>query len=202
MSGSQRRLEVYSRGGPIKQLYRSALFCCFFGGLPSRSRISLPESEKVSFMHGRGLSFVCMCMQHYVHIFEMQQRLFALQDWHDMGPNAEWRSSVGEFAWLTAFKDCEVPLRSVPGLEHAGRLHPDTMHNFHIGWGQDLAASSICMLARFKMFGNIVKFDVRLESAHKLFLEYCHDFGKTTGCDMFSKMIFDMGSRLCLNFEV
>ena len=116
-----------------------------------------------------------------------------------MGADAPWRESIGEDAWYSAFKEeCNHPLREVPGLEHAGRIHPDTMHMFHLGWGQDLAASAICLLARFKLFSRVTKFEVRLDAAYDLFMSYCSEHGKTTGCDSFSKLAFDMQTTLSL----
>ena len=124
-------------------------------------------------------------------------------NWSDMGPDADWHQTIGEEAWSTAFKpDCEVPLSGIPGLEHAGRAFPDTMHNFHIGWGQDLAASTICLLVKFRVFNHLScsgKFDDKLAAAHELFMEFCTARTKTSGCDIFSKQAFDMKGTLSLH---
>ena len=120
-----------------------------------------------------------------------------------MGEDAVWRQTINEHAWVSAFKNVEVPLRKVPGLEHAGRVLPDTMHNFHLGWGQDLAASSICLLARFDLFDTRSrKFDDKLEAAHSSFMTYCHTNKRTTNCDAFSILIFDMDTKLGCPFPL
>ena len=101
---------------------------------------------------------------------------------------AEWRSTVGCRA-TSPYKD-PPPLLRVPGLVTAA-ITTDPLHSFHLGWGQDLAASAIVLLAKRQAFG-IGGLDTKLEAAFSKFMEFCDANGRTTGCEMFSKQTFDM----------
>lgn len=118
---------------------------------------------------------------------------WSLQDWHDASLGASWRNTMTEEAWRSALKPIHVAFRSIPGLEDARRAFPDSMHSFHLGWGQDLAASAIVLLTKFKLFEGR-NIDVRLETAFSSFMGWCQSNGKTTSIIEFSKTKFDMGT--------
>lgn len=113
-----------------------------------------------------------------------------------MDSTARWRGTIGAAAWAPAFKPGPVPLCQIPGLERACRIEPDTMHVFHLGFGQDLAAGSIVMLAKFDLFKDNGSFDAKLAEGYDRFMEYCHRNGKTTSCDLFATKKFGMASTL------
>ena len=56
------------------------------------------------------------------------------------------------------------------------------VHTFHIGFGQDLAASCVVWLARLFIFGR-GPIDERLRSAFSSFQEFCHAEKRYTSCD-------------------
>ena len=115
-----------------------------------------------------------------------------------MDGSARWRGTIGPDAWVSAFKPGHVPLCDIPGLGQAFRIAPDTMHCFHLGFGQDLCASSIVILASFGIFKNNGSFDAKLEAGYDSFMDFCHRKGKTTSVDLFCKQKFGMASRLWL----
>ena len=85
----------------------------------------------------------------------------------------------------------DIPLLTIPGLR-TDCITTDPMHCFHLGWGQDLGASGVVLLAKLGYFGNAGALDSRLNHAYGLFVAYCIHTGKTTSCDGFSKKAFDM----------
>ncbi|CAE7666347.1 unnamed protein product [Symbiodinium necroappetens] len=117
------------------------------------------------------------------------------EDWHVLDSTARWRASVGNRS-TTPFQDVNIPLMRIPGLDRAEYIHPDSCHCFHIGWGKDLAASSLVLLAK-KCRWPGRSLDARLEAAFSDFIGYLNARGKTTGCDGFScKQHFKMSSML------
>ena len=91
------------------------------------------------------------------------------QDWHVMDSTARWRGTIGAAAWASAFKPGPVPLCQIPGLQCACKIEPDTMHVFHLGFGQDLAAGTIVMLAKFNLFKDAGSFDSKLAEGYFFF---------------------------------
>ena len=83
----------------------------------------------------------------------------------------------------------------VPGLNKSDYIHPDSCHCFHIGWGKDMAASSLVLLAKEGCWPGR-SLDSRLETAFMQFMQYLNVRHKTTGCDGFSKQDFKMNSSL------
>ena len=88
------------------------------------------------------------------------------------------------------FKSNDVPLLRIPGMG-ASSIATDPLHTFHLGWGVDLAASGLLMLAKLGYFGSGA-LDARLQQAYEHFLQFCRAEGKTTSCDNFAKRDFDM----------
>ena len=116
------------------------------------------------------------------------------KDWHVLSEDAVWRGTIRNRA-ESPHKSVNIPLLQVPGLRTENIL-TDPMHTFHIGWGQDLGASGVVLLATLGAFGQ-GGMDTRLENAYAGFIAYCLRHGKTTSCDRFSKQTFDM--KLVLN---
>lgn len=87
----------------------------------------------------------------------------------------------------------------VPGANAPSRIYPDVVHSFHIGFGQDLAASCVTWLAHMDQFGPNPRFDAKLRAAYTNFRQYCHDTHRFTACDEWSMKKFGMkkypGSR-------
>ena len=115
------------------------------------------------------------------------------QDWHVLSSRANWRRTIGART-STPHKtaDHDIPLLTIPGMR-TSTIFSDPMHTFHLGWGQDLAASGVCMLAYLEYFG-LGALDTRMQRAYEAFVEYCTASRKTTSCDKFSKQCFDMKS--------
>ena len=121
----------------------------------------------------------------------IEAQITGTQDWHVLSKDAVWRSTVGNRSETPHKVDLEhVALLRVPGLT-TQRVATDPMHTFHLGWGQDLAASGLVLLAKEGCFGQGA-LDRRLERAYAAFVVYCSANGKTTSCDRFSKQAFDM----------
>ena len=107
-----------------------------------------------------------------------------------MSKFASWRDTIG--CRLTSrHTDLDnIALFMVPGLD-TDRVLSDPMHCFHLGWGADLGASSIVLLALLGDFGG-GGLNRRLECAFGNFMEHCVNVGATTSCERFSKDKFDM----------
>ena len=110
-----------------------------------------------------------------------------------MDMDAAWRPSVGNRT-TSPFKPCNIPLMNIPGLNKAEYVFPDSCHCFHIGWGKDLAASSIVLLAK-KKFWPGRSLDARMECGFRDYMGYITQRHKTTGCDGFSRAHFKMSSQ-------
>ena len=108
--------------------------------------------------------------------------------------DATWRSTVGS-RHASPHKDEDVPLMRVPGLR-TNNVTTDPMHCFHLGWGQDLAASAVVLLCNLGAF-EAGALDKRMEVAYTSFIEFCTANGRTTSCDRFSKQDFDMKTLDC-----
>ena len=110
--------------------------------------------------------------------------------------DALWRTTVGNRT-TSPHKTGTIGLLHIPGIR-TRTISTDPMHTFHIGWGQDLAASGVILLATVGAFGQ-GSLDSRLEVAYASFIAFCSAHGKTTSCDRFSKQTFDMKHGLNLD---
>ncbi|CAE7359912.1 unnamed protein product, partial [Symbiodinium pilosum] len=115
------------------------------------------------------------------------------EGWHNLGPAANWRRSIGARS-SSPFHACRIPLMDIPGLDRPEYIHPDTCHCFHIGWGKDLAASSIILLAKKRHWPGR-SLDIRLEAAFADYISFLNARCKSTGVDGFSKQHFKMSSN-------
>jgi hypothetical protein len=73
---------------------------------------------------------------------------------------------------------------------------PDSLHCFHLGWGQDLGASGVVLLAKLGHFNGRYLND-QLADAYGHFSGWVVRNHKTTGIDWWSKLKLDMASMLC-----
>ena len=72
----------------------------------------------------------------------------------------------------------------------------DYLHCFHLGYGIDLAASTVVLLAQDGFYGGHRAFDVALAAGYAEFMKWCHENGRQTNIREFSKLKFDMESNL------
>ena len=94
------------------------------------------------------------------------------------------------------FRDVEIPLLLIPGVLSPEQALPDSAHIFHIkGIGQDFSASSVVFLAKLGTWP-ARSLDAKLQLGYQAFQEWCHAAGKTTGIDGFSRLVFDMDTKL------
>ena len=109
-----------------------------------------------------------------------------------MSMQAGWRGTIGPNRTRTPFWDEpeDIHLLQVPGMGQQLIL-PDSCHVFHLGWGLDLAASGICLLAKLQCFPGR-KFDLRLQNAYISFTRWISDNKKTTGISWWSTRKLDM----------
>ena len=115
-------------------------------------------------------------------------------DWHNLGPQAGWRSTCGANRNGSPFKQVQIPLLTIPGLCQETIL-PDSLHCFHLGWGQDLGASGVVLLAKLGFFAGR-SLDDKLADAYKVFTQWISLKKKTIGIDWWSKQKMDMKSTL------
>lgn len=114
-------------------------------------------------------------------------------DWHNLGENASWRGTCGDQRQGSPFKHGHRnPLLRIPGMNKDSIL-PDSLHCFHLGWGQDLAASAVVLLCKLGHFqGRCL--NSRLATAYAEFTAWVGRSKKTTGIDWWSKLKLDMAS--------
>lgn len=111
-----------------------------------------------------------------------------------MGEEAEWRQTCGHQRTGSPFKHGHhVPLLSIPGMCQENIL-PDSLHCFHLGWGQDLGASGVVLLCKKGHFiGN--NLDAKLADAYANYTAWLSRNHKTSGIDWWSKRKLDMASN-------
>ena len=117
----------------------------------------------------------------------------ALKEWENPTEQAAWRFAG---PCPTPYKDQFAPIRQIPGCHEPKYILLDYCHVYHLGYGQDSAASAIVLLCFLGHFGTERKLDCRLEVAYKRFDLWRKATGRTTGIDDFSKQSFGMGKHL------
>ena len=110
------------------------------------------------------------------------------EDWENPREDAQWRDDPGP----SPFKARTIHLHAVPGLASRFSVLLDFVHIYHLGYGQDIAASSVCLLAELCHYTNDRAFDKRLDFGFQLFDAWCHSESRTSAIDEFSKDAFKM----------
>ena len=118
-------------------------------------------------------------------------RVHRTEEWWDCGPGSEARTFSGEIP--DPFKRKWSPLRSIPGANNPGWIRPDVMHCFNLGFGKDLAGSSILLLCRLSIFeGSSI--GSKLETAFEEFQGWCATNHKTSSLKAFELKTFKIQS--------
>lgn len=78
------------------------------------------------------------------------------------------------------------------GCDHQRYALLDYAHVFHLGYGLDVASSTIVLLAKLDHFGKARSLDSRLAAAFARYDKWCHENGKVTSIDEFSCRGFGM----------
>ena len=119
------------------------------------------------------------------------------EDWRNMGMAARWRETCGGQRHGSPFHaGCRIPLLNIPGMTKE-TIYLDSLHCFHLGWGQDLAASGIVLLCNRCYFQGR-GLNAKLTDAYRQFTAWISQRKKTTGIDWWSKLKLDMASILFL----
>lgn len=115
--------------------------------------------------------------------------------WHDPTEQSTWFQQ-GLFAGPSPFKVGEPsPFLSIPGCNHAKYMTLDFCHCFHLGYGMDMAASTIVLLAQLNFYQRR-SMDDKLHMAFSHFIAWCKENKRVTSIRGFSKQDFDMASTL------
>ena len=118
----------------------------------------------------------------------------ATQDWWDLTAHGQLRSWDDEIP--DPFKTGRYsPLRSIPGADSPKRIQPDIMHCFNLGFGKDLAASSLLLLCRLRKFPGR-SMASKLNAAYDDFEAWCADNGKSSSIKQFDLKTFKIKSCL------
>ena len=115
-------------------------------------------------------------------------------DWHRVDSGAAWRSTVGQNRSTSPFWNVEIPLLSIPGMVSTTIL-PDSCHCFHLGWGVDMAASGVVLMAKRGVLAGRT-LESRLSDAYARFVAWCAQNHKTTAIDIWTTKKMDMGTNL------
>ena len=125
------------------------------------------------------------------------------QDWYDCSKDALTHAHA-QSPLPSPFKEEEppAPFLRLPTIAYDRQaIKPDVAHTYAIvGWGKDLAASSLILLYRLRVFTGR-SLQVALDEAYSDFREYCHERQKSTSIDNFSLQTFKVESHLVLHME-
>ena len=80
----------------------------------------------------------------------------------------------------------------VAGFHLPRYINLDYVHIFHLGYGMDIGASSIVLLAKLGHYGTMRSFPKRLDEAYERFDAWCKEVQRTSSILRFSKEGFDM----------
>lgn len=90
------------------------------------------------------------------------------------------------------FKRGEIsPLRLIPGCASVTTIKTDVMHTFNLGFGGDLASSTIVLLGKLGVFEGR-SLAARLDHAYDSFSLWCTTHHKTPSTKSFEKSRFHM----------
>ncbi|CAE7382390.1 unnamed protein product [Symbiodinium sp. KB8] len=122
------------------------------------------------------------------------------EDWYDCSKEALTRARA-QVPLPSPFKEDEppAPFLRLPTIAYdRGAVKPDVAHTYAIvGWGKDLAASSLILLYRLRVFPGR-SLQQCLDFAYNDFREYCHRRSKCTSIDHFSLKTLKVESPLVL----
>ena len=79
----------------------------------------------------------------------------------------------------------------IPGCDHARYMTLDYCHAFHLGYGMDMAASTIVLLAKLE-FHEGRSMNAHVHAAFRSFSSCCKDNKRTTSISDFSKLDLDL----------
>ena len=79
----------------------------------------------------------------------------------------------------------------IPGMSKE-RILPDSCHCFHLGWGLDLAASALVLIANRSDLFDGFKLNEKLHSAYSHFCIWLASNMKTSGIDYWTYKKLDM----------
>ena len=123
-----------------------------------------------------------------------------LQEWYDYSKEALTRARA-QVPLPSPYKADEppAPFLRLPTIAYdRGTVKPDVAHTYAIvGWGKDLAASSLVLLYRLRVFPGR-SLQECLDFAYSDFREYCHRRSKCTSIDHFSLKMLRVESHLVL----
>lgn len=121
--------------------------------------------------------------------------------YHHHHHHQEWESPFSTAAWRTdghgpsPFKRKRIPLLKVPGFDDRRYVLLDFWPIFHLGYGMDITASTIVLLAKKGQYGLQSKFDDRLAEAFVRFDSWCHRTRRTSSLHEFSTRKFGMSQQ-------
>ena len=114
---------------------------------------------------------------------------------HNPRSGARWRlDGPGPLPFKPTLPNSSV--LSIAGTGAPKYVLLDYCHAFHLGYGQDLGASAIVVLALLSYFGTDRSLDSRLGNAFSRYTSWLKRSKKTSSLHDFSKKTFGMGSKL------
>ncbi len=117
-------------------------------------------------------------------------------EWHDPRDSAAW---YVDGPGASPYKPGDVsPFLTLPGCNLPHHAQLDIMHSFHMGYGIDMAASTVVLLCLLNVFGNARALNDKLTTAYQQFSAWCAQNHKPTSITRFSKQDFDMALKLPL----
>ena len=119
------------------------------------------------------------------------------EEWWDLSSNGQARSFTGRVP--DPFKKTpQSPLRSIPGGNGVETIKTDVMHVFNLGFGGDLASSTILALVRMKQIFAGRSIQNRLDHAYERYYSWCVEHKKTSSIPAFEQKKFKVTKFLVL----
>lgn len=89
----------------------------------------------------------------------------------------------------------KIPLLNLPGCNHQRYALLDYCHIFHLGYGCDIAASTVVLMAKLGHYGSARSLDGRLEVGYARFDAWCRVQGRVSSIDDFSSRGFGLRQK-------
>ena len=112
-----------------------------------------------------------------------------------MGPGSQIRTWSGVSPDPFRRTGPVSPFRSLPSGNDVFRIQPDLLHCFNLGFGKDLAASSILLMSKLGIFGE-GKIQAKLTEAYNDFQQWCLAKHKSSSLKKFELKTFKVQSTL------
>ena len=182
-------LSFFPSPPPLIVVHDHSCSYCMCPCFPSSSPLTCSSHAQVT------LHFAPIQCMTPLHAAVFASAVTACQEWFNMSVSAPWRCP-SDRPGPSPYEECQPQpsLSLVPGA-HPLAAPPDQAHVFHMGWGKDLCASTIILLARLAWWSG-TSLERRLAAAFNAFTAWRVAAGAYSSLTEFSLKKFKIKSRL------